>query len=180
MFREFVDWIFSENKEFLIIGNNNAITYQEVFSLIKNNKMWVGYTANKTVIFKVGEGYEYDEKLTAQFNDGGKYGKVPAITWYTNLPNSKRNEELILTENYNPYNYPKYDNYDAININKLTQIPKEYYEPMGVPITIVDNYNPEQFEILGLMASTTITDTNFGYPYINGEKKYARVIIKRK
>lgn len=180
MFRDFIDWIFAENKQFLIIGNNNAITYQEVFNLIKNNKMWVGYTANKTCTFKVGKDYSYDEKITNKINDGNFYGKVPAITWFTNLPNTKRNEELILTKDYDKNNYPKYDNYNAINVDKLTEIPKDYYEIMGVPITIIDNYNPEQFEIIGLMASTTITDTNFGYPYIDGKKKYARVLIKRK
>ena len=180
MFREFVNWIFTAEKQFLIIGNNNAITYQEVFTHIKNDKMWVGHTANKTCTFRVGEGYTYDEKLTNQINDGNFYGKVPAITWFTNLPNPNRNEEMVLTKTYSATEYPKYDNYDAINVNRLTDIPKDYYEPMGVPITIVDHYNPNQFELLGLMASTTVTDVNFGYPYINGKKKYARVVIKRK
>ena len=89
---------------------------------------------------------------------------------------------MILTKSYkeNPFDYQKYDNYDALNVNRIVDIPKDYFEPMGVPITIVDNYNPNQFELLGLMASTTVTDVNFGYPYIDGKKKYARVIIRRK
>ncbi len=182
MFRDFINWICTAKKQFLIIGNNNAITYQDVFTRIKNNEMWVGYTANKTCIFRVGEGYTYDEKLSEQFNDGFFYGKVPAITWFTNIPNSKRNEEMVLTKSYkdNPFDYQMYDNYDALNVNRIADIPKDYFEPMGVPITIVDNYNPNQFELLGLMASTTVTDVNFGYPYIDGKKKYARVIIRRK
>ena len=180
LFRDFVDLLITYKKQFLIIGNNNALTYQEVFSLIKNNMIWCGYTCNKTLTFKVGEGYKFDEKLTNQINDGNKYGKVPAITWFTNLPASKRNEEIILTKTYNELDYPMYDNYDGINVDKVVDIPKDYYGVMGVPITFINNYNPEQFEILGIMASTTITDTNFGYPYINGKKKYARVLIKRK
>ena len=182
MFRDFVSWICTAKKQFLIIGNNNAITYQDIFTRIKNNEMWVGYTANKTCIFRVGEGYTYDEKLSEQFNDGYFYGKVSAITWFTNIPNSKRNEEMILTKLYknNPSDYQMYDNYDALNVNRIADIPKDYFEPMGVPITIVDNYNPNQFELLGLMASTTVTDVNFGYPYIDGKKKYARIIVRRK
>ena len=84
MFREFVDWIFTAKKQFLIIGNNNAIAYKEIFPLIKDNQMWVGYTANKTCIFRVGEGYTFDDRITKQINDGNYYGKVPAITWFTN------------------------------------------------------------------------------------------------
>ena len=177
MFREFVDWIFTAKKQFLIIGNNNAIAYKEIFPLIKDNQMWVGYTANKTCIFRVGEGYAFDERITEQINDGNYYGKVPAITWLTNLPNTKRNEEMVLTASYyaNPDAYPHYDNYDGINVNRLTQIPKDYEGAMGVPITIIDYYNPEQFEIIKFRKGDDGKDLR-----INGKELYTRVLIRRK
>lgn len=177
MFREFVDWIFTAKKQFLIIGNNNAITYKEIFPLIKNNQMWVGYTANKTCTFRVGEGYTFDERITKQINDGNYYGKVPAITWFTNLPNTKRNEEMVLTASYyaNPDAYPHYDNYDGINVDRLSQIPKDYEGAMGVPITIIDSYNPEQFEIIKFRKGDDGKDLRF-----NGKEPYFRVLIRRK
>ena len=177
MFREFVDWIFTAKKQFLIIGNNNAITYKEIFPLIKDNQMWVGYTANKTCIFRVGEGYAFDDRITKQINDGNYYGKVPAITWFTNLPNTKRNEEMVLTASYytNPDAYPHYDNYDGINVNRLTQIPKDYEGAMGVPITIIDYYNPEQFEIIKFRKGDDGKDLR-----INGKELYTRILIRRK
>ena len=177
MFREFVDWIFTAKKQFLIIGNNNAITYKEIFPLIKDNQMWVGYTANKTCTFRVGEGYTFDERITKQINDGNYYGKVPAITWFTNLPNTKRNEEMVLTASYyaNPNAYPHYDNYDGINVDRLAQIPKDYEGVMGVPITIIDHYNPEQFEIIKFRKGDDGKDLRF-----NGKEPYSRVLIRRK
>lgn len=177
MFREFVDWIFTAKKQFLIIGNNNAIAYKEIFPLIKDNQMWVGYTVNKTCIFRVGEGYAFDERITKQINDGNYYGKVPAITWFTNLPNTKRNEEMVLTASYyaNPDAYPHYDNYDGINVNRLTQIPKDYEGAMGVPITIIDYYNPEQFEIIKFRKGDDGKDLR-----INGKELYTRILIRRK
>lgn len=177
MFREFVDWIFTAKKQFLIIGNNNAITYKEIFPLIKDNQMWVGYTANKTCIFRVGEGYTFDDRITKQINDGNYYGKVPAVTWFTNLPNTKRNEEMVLTASYyaNPDAYPHYDNYDGINVDRLSQIPKDYKGAMGVPITIIDSYNPEQFEIIKFRKGDDGKDLRF-----NGKEPYFRVLIRRK
>ena len=177
MFREFIDWIFTAKKQFLIIGNNNAIAYKEIFPLIKDNQMWVGYTANKTCIFRVGEGYAFDERITKQINDGNYYGKVPAITWFTNLPNTKRNEEMVLTASYyaNPDAYPHYDNYDGINVNRLTQIPKDYEGAMGVPITIINYYNPEQFEIIKFRKGDDGKDLR-----INGKELYTRILIRRK
>ena len=177
MFREFVDWIFTAKKQFLIIGNNNAITYKEIFPLIKDNQMWVGYTANKTCIFRVGEGYAFDDRITKQINDGNYYGKVPAITWFTNLPNTKKNEEMVLTASYyaNPNAYPHYDNYDGINVDRLSQIPKDYEGVMGVPITIIDHYNPEQFEIIKFRKGDDGKDLRF-----NGKMPYTRILIRRK
>lgn len=157
--REYVGTLIEHDKEFIIWGNNNAITYKEFFPLVKENKVWLGYTANKTCAFRVAEGYRFDEKLTAQFNDGHKYGKVPAISIFTNLDIQKRHEKLILWQRYyddgNPLpdaeeKYPYYFNYDGINVDKVADIPMNYQGVMGVPITFLDKYNPEQFEIVGL------------------------------
>ena len=175
LFREFLDLIITKNKSFLILGNNNAVGYKEIFPLIKNNKLWTGYTSNKTMTFKVGEGYAYDEKLTKQINDGNFYGKVPAVSWFTNLKTFKRNEELILTAKYNPINYPKYDNYDAINVNKVVDIPKDYDGVMGVPITFLNVYNPDQFEIIRFRKGNDDKDLS-----VNGKYTYSRVLIKKK
>lgn len=165
LFREFVGTLMEHNKKLIIWGNNNAITYKEFFPLLKENKVWLGYTANKTCTFRVAEGYRFDEKLTAQFNDGYKYGKVPAISIFTNLDIQKRHEKLILWQRYydddgNPLpdakeRYPHYDNYDAINVGKVADIPIDYQGVMGVPITFLDKYNPEQFEIVGLLNSSS-------------------------
>lgn len=182
MFREFVDWIFTAKKQFLIIGNNNAITYKKIFPLIKDNQMWVGYTANKTCIFRVGEGYTFDDRITKQINDGNYYGKVPAVTWFTNLPNTKRNEEMVLTASYyaNPDAYPHYDNYEAIEVSRVANIPKDYSGVMGVPITFIDKYNPEQFEILSCSAFSDPEFFGCGALYVNGREPYARVLVKSK
>lgn len=160
LFREFVGTLMKHDKRFTIWGNNNAITYKEFFPLLKENKVWLGYTANKTCTFRVAEGYRFDEKLTAQFNDGHKYGKVPAISVFTNLDIQKRHEKLILWQRYyddngNPLpdteeRYPNYDNYDAINVDRVADIPVDYKGVMGVPITFLDKYNPDEFEIVGM------------------------------
>ena len=144
LFREYVAQLVKYDKKFLIIGNINAITYKEIFPLIKNNRLWFGYNFNKTMEFQLDESYEKWNEI----RDGKKYGKVPAIAWFTNLDVKKRHEFLTLTEKYDPAKYPKYDNYDAINVDKTVDIPKDYDGVMGVPITFLDKYNPEQFEIV--------------------------------
>ena len=146
LFREYLAQLIKYKKQFLILGNNNAITYKEVFPLIKNNEMWLGYSSNKTLEFRLDDDYTKWNYIL----DGIKYGKVPAISWFTNLDLSKRHENIILYKKYSDKVYPHYGNYDAINVNKVTDIPDDYYEPMGVPITFLDKYNPDQFEILGL------------------------------
>lgn len=131
--RRFVQMLISHEKKFIIWGNNNAITYKEIFPLIQENKLWLGYCANKTCIFQIPEDYEkYDEKETKKRNDGHKYCKVPAISVFTNLDIPKRHEELILYKKYTSEEYPTYDNYDAINVDKVTDIPKDYCESWGV------------------------------------------------
>ena len=163
LFREYVAQLVQYDKKFLIIGNMNAITYKEIFPLIKENRIWLGINTNGHNITFISEGREKD---------------VTAV-WFTNLDHKKRHEALDLYKHYNEDEYPKYDNYDAINVNKTCDIPLDYDGVMGVPITFLDKYCPEQFEIVGEMVSTTVDNYNFGYPYINGNKVYARVLIKR-
>ena len=108
--------------------------------------MWLGYSANKTMTFRLSNRYKRWNYID---ENGNKYGNVPAITWYTNLDIKKRHEELILVKKYNPLDYPKYDNYDAIEVSKVKDIPKDYDGVMGVPITFFDKFNPDQFEVVG-------------------------------
>lgn len=181
LFRDFMAVLFESGKKFIVLGNNNAITYQDIFSKIKNVEMWLGYSSNKTMTFRMPDSYESDT-----LNEKGiKLGKVPAISWYTNLPVLRQEEPIPLTASYydsanRREEYPTYDNYDAIEVGKVVNIPKDYKGVMGVPITFLSKHCPEQFEIVGVMATTKVSEINMGYPYVNGKKKYARVLIKRK
>jgi hypothetical protein len=148
LFREYIAQLMEYDKKFLILGNNNAITYKDIFTYIKANRMWLGYTSNKTMFFQLSDDYEKWNYI----KDDKKYGNVPAISWFTNLDNKKRHIDLIrnvLYKKYNEVDYPKYDNYDAINIDKVANIPVDYFGCMGVPITYLSKHNPEQFEIFG-------------------------------
>ncbi|MDO4782042.1 MAG: adenine-specific methyltransferase EcoRI family protein [Capnocytophaga felis] len=155
LFREYVAQLIEYDKKFLILGNKNAITYKEVFPLISQNKVWLGVTPMGTdMLFDVSE--DYEKELT-QKKIGSSYrivdGKIKAraqACWFTNLDHNKRHEELILYKTYkgNEKDYPKFDNYNAINIDKVVDIPMDYDGVMGVPITFLDKYNPEQFEIV--------------------------------
>lgn len=186
LFREYIAVLMEHQKKFIIVGNPNAITYKEFFPAIKENKIWIGAKPwSAEMYFNVPK--EQEKYLVANKKEGSAYvikdgqilGRVATI-WFTNLDIQKRHEKLILWKTYNPEEYPKYDNYDAIEVNKVEQIPVDYDGIMGVPITFLDKYNPDQFEIVGQMANTNITDTNFGYPFIGGKKKYARVLIRKK
>ena len=172
LFREFVDTIMSHNKLYLIIGNQNSIIYKGIFPLIKDNKLRTGHNMVK----------EFDQP-------DGSIKKFGNVCWFTNLTTNKRNEEMVLTKNYNLIDYPKYENYEAIEVNRLVNIPKDYDGVMGVPITFIDKYNPEQFEILGHTSSSDKspevealrTDPNHrNRGLINGKEKYDRILIRRK
>ena len=183
LFREYVAQLVKYNKKFLIIGNINALKYKEIFPLIKANKIWIGYNFNKTMEFQLDESYEKWNEI----RDGKKYGKGPGIAWFTNLDVKKHHEFLTLTEKYDPAKYPKYDNYDAINVDKVNDIPKDYDGVMGVPITFFGKYNPEQFEIVGTTENGLCDkalwihpEEKHNEPFINGKKKYTRILIKRK
>ena len=146
LFREYVAVLMEHQKKFLIIGNKNAITYKEFFPLLKDDEVWIG--CNSPSEFSTPDG------VTKKLNG--------LTRWFTNLDVAKRHEKLILWKNYTPEEYPKYDNYDAINVDKVSEIPVDYDSVMGVPITFMDKYNPEQFEIIGLLQSST--DEQAGIP----------------
>lgn len=180
LFRQYVAQLFEYNKDFLIIGNVNAISYKEVFPLIKENKMWLGVSITSgDRKFVVPDNYPLNAAGCGIDENGKKYIRVKGVRWFTNLDHKKRHEELVLYKKYNEEEYPKYDNYDAIEVSKVTDIPMDYEGIMGVPITFMDKYCPTQFEIVGQMMTTKVTEFNFGYPYIDGKKKFARVLIKR-
>ena len=176
LFREYVAQLVGHGKKFLILGNINAITYKEIFPLIKANKIWIGYNFNKTMEFQLDESYEKWNEI----RDGKKYGKVPAIAWFTNLDVKKHYEKLVLTEKYDKVRYPKFYNYDAINVDKTVDIPKDYDGVMGVPISYLMRHNPEQFEIVGELNSGSDNEFDYATPMINGKMKYTRILIKRK
>ena len=180
LFRQYVAQLFEYNKDFLIIGNVNAISYKEVFPLIKENKMWLGVSITSgDRKFVVPDNYPLNAAGCGIDENGKKYIRVKGVRWFTNLDHKKRHEELLLYKKYNEEEYPKYDNYDAIEVSKTKDIPMDYEGIMGVPITFLDKYCPEQFEIVGQMMTTKVTEFNFGYPYIDGKKKFARLLIKR-
>lgn len=179
-FREYVSLLVEHGKKFLIVGNKNAITYADIFPLIKQGKLWLGVTSPKE--FTVPEGYTAKNVV----NGVAKFGNVG---WFTNLEHYRRNEELIIWKEYNDKEYPKYDNYDAINVAKVKDIPI-YDGIMGVPITFLDKYNPEQFEILGSQRWAKGIELEKIYTgnrasvhedmktTINGKETYDRVFIR--
>lgn len=185
LFREYVAQLVEYEKKFLIIGNQNAITYKEIFHLIKENKLWLGYKMGD-MKFTVPDYYE--PKATRFWIDenGQKWRSMGNVGWFTNLDTSKRHEELISYKRYTPEEYPKYDNYDAIEVSKTIEIPADYDGVMGVPITFMDKYNPDQFELLGIMNTgeenpgIRYPGTPHGRPVVNGVEKYLRILVRRK
>ena len=165
-------------KKFLIIGNINAITYKEVFPLIKENKMWLGIPfSSGNAYFSVEDVKEY---ATGVYNETTGLVKFRNCHWFTNLDHDKRNEKIDLYKHYNPEEYPKYDNYDAIEVSKVCNIPIDYYDIMSVPITFLDKYCPEQFEIIGIDRYVE-NNPNYGHRFnLNGKEVYARILIRIK
>ena len=149
LFREYIAQLMKYKRDFLVIGNINAITYKEIFPLIKNNKLWLGASIHSgDRKFYVPDDYPLRAAGCGIDQNGRKYIRVKGVRWFTNLDYNKRHEELILYKKYTPEEYPKYDNYNAINVDKTADIPCDYFENMGVPITYLDKHNPEQFEIV--------------------------------
>lgn len=165
-------------KQFIIIGNMNAITYKEIFPLIKQDRIWLGESIHSgDREFGVPKEYPLNAAGFRIDTAGNKFIRVKGVRWYTNIDTDKsyRHQELPLCKSYykHPELYPKYDNYDAINVDKVADIPEDYWGEMGVPITFLDKYNPEQFEILDMWGNPKDTK-------VNGKSKYARVIIRRR
>ena len=177
LFREYIAQLMEHKKQFLVIGNMNAVTYREIFPLIKDNKVWLGNKAGH-FWFKVPPHYE--EKATDFKIDenGRKWRRMGNICWFTNLDFEKRHEKMLLWKKYTPEEYPKYDNYDAIEVGKTADIPCDWYGAIGVPITFMSQYNPEQFEILGL-DDHRVDWVGHG-PKLNGKTIYRRIIIRRR
>ncbi|HIH96087.1 MAG TPA: modification methylase [Thermoplasmata archaeon] len=181
LFREYVGQLVDYDKEFIIIGNKNSITYKEIFSLIKNEKLWLGYrNINKDMWFIVPDHYEC-EKIV----DGKRLKHIMGC-WFTNFDTTKRQKKLTLYKQYTPEEYPQYDNYDAINVNRVSEIPYDYDGVMGVPITFLDKHNPDQFRVLGMSASAGYDKEIVGIPFlgdkdarplVNGKTIYARIFI---
>ncbi|WP_086241143.1 MULTISPECIES: adenine-specific methyltransferase EcoRI family protein [Campylobacter] len=188
LFREYVAQLIEYDKKFLIIGSLNAISYKEIFPLIKDNKLWLGHG------FKGGNAYfksvNLREFASGVYDENTGLVKFRNCAWFTNLDIKKRHEELDLYKKYNPQEYPKYDNYDAIDISYITDIPCDYYGVMGVPITFLDKYNPEQFELIGLGTGNLAKEIGITKNYRgrtdlaitkNGKSNcpYNRILIKR-
>ena len=192
LFREYIGQLMEYDKKFLIVAHQNAITYKEVFPLIKQNKVWLGYG------FKGGAAHfssPYEDIATAGDHRENMI-RVSGVNWFTNMEIPKRNEELDLVCHYSPEEYPNYDNYNAINVNKTTDIPCDYDGYMGVPITFLDKYNPYQFEIIWQACGNTRAsapsdllrelqykphpEDRGGCGVVNGKRQYARVIIRNK
>jgi len=199
LFRQFLAWIVEANKSVVIIGNMNAITYKEVFKLIKDSRLWVGATNfNTGMYFRVPESFVYD--ATYKFErerDGVKVNRVPGVCWYTNLDHGRRHEPLRLmsaadnikfNKKLKAIAYKKYDNYDAIEVPFTDGIPSDYPGIMGVPISFLSKYNPDQFEVLGMAASSYDSEVvgipfkgeKDGRPLVSGKNTYARIFIKNR
>lgn len=168
-FRDYVKLLIDNDKSFIIIGHINAIKYSEIFPLIQHNKLWPGYEFNKTMEFIMPDEYKVEGKGYVDA-DGKKHGFVPGIAWFTNLDIKKRHEEMILVKRYTPEEYPHFDNYNAIEVGKTKDIPLDYDGVMGVPITFLADYNPDQFELLGVSSAMSNEDS------LNLHKDYSQYI----
>ncbi len=195
LFREYVAQLVEYKKKFLILGSQNAITYKEVFRLIKENVLWLGVDNGGTKWFRVPDHYEIKTESRKKYENGIKYFSMGSVYWFTNLDHSKRHESITLYQQYTPAAYPRYVNYDAIEVSKTADIPYDYDGEMGVPITFLDRYNPEQFEITGssLFIGKPMSAFAAKGSYVSGgmrfylanndgtyRRLYDRIVIKRK
>ena len=182
LFREYVAQLVKYDKKFIIIGNQNAITYKEIFPLFKENRVWLGFGfRGNAAHFKS----RYEDVATSGDHRAGMI-RVSGVMWFTNLDIQKRHERLPLYKKYTPEEFPRYDNYDAIEVSKSSDVPYDYEGVMGVPITFMDKYCPEQFELIGCSDNGVIDDKyklphfkRHNEPYIKGKKMYKRIFIRR-
>jgi hypothetical protein len=200
LFREFLSWVVEANKEFVILGNINAITYKEVFPLLKENKMWLGATIHSgDREFRIPTGSVTRSPSKRVDKDGNTFLRVPGVRWFSNIDHGRRHEPItLMTKEENlkfsrhqgikDVGYQNYDNYDAIEIPRTEAIPSDYQGVMGVPISFLSKYNPDQFEILGCTESEGKgfsnglwrKESSVAQPVVNGSRIYKRIFIKHK
>ena len=179
LFREYVAQLVGHGKKFLIIGNMNAITYKEIFPLIKDGKLWMGYGFNgNNAYFDVPKDFDYSGYCAGAITEDGRL-HFRNVRWFTNMDHNKRHEKLVLTGKYSSEKYLKYDNYDAINVDKVNDIPADYSGIMGVPMSILDNFCPEQFEIVSFRKGKDGKDLVFTRER-ERVQPYQRILIRRK
>ncbi|ENK8198101.1 hypothetical protein AB4C49_001907 [Campylobacter upsaliensis] len=189
LFREYVAQLVEYKKKFLIIGNIGATSYKKIFKLIRENKLWLGSVLSYAA-FKVPKHYEERNNRFWIDENGQKWRSFGNICWFTNLTHKKRNEilETIASYTKTPEKYPKYDKYDAINVDKVIDIPLDYNGVMGIPTTFLNSYNPKQFEIIGMLSSSGYDNEVVGIPFlgngdaravINGQARYSRILIRK-
>jgi hypothetical protein len=179
LFRDYVAQLMQYKKDFLIIGRETAITYKEVLPLVMENRLWLGYNDGH-FWFQVPDDYE-EKKTDFKIDDNGiKWRRMGNICWFTNIDIAKRHENMTLFRKYTPSEYPKYDHYDAIEVGHKADIPVDYNGVMGVPVTFMTQYNPEQFEILGDSRYHDGQDFSDDINIINGKTKFRRLLIRRR
>lgn len=179
LFREMVSEIMKYDKKFLIIGNQNALTYKEIFPLIQNNIVWTGYQFGE-MKFKVPANSEPRSTRYWVDETGQKWRSMGNAMWLTNLDNKRRHENLRLTQRFNPIIHPQYDNFNAIHVKNITEIPFDYSGIMGVPITIINRYNSDQFEIVGEANHGSDSKYDIFKPILNGREVFKRILIRNK
>jgi len=194
LFQEYLAQLFEFGKQFLILGDQNAVTYADVFAQIMANKLWFGYENGGTKWFQVPDDYDITTESRKKVVNGVKYFSMGRINWYTNLDTTKRHESMTLYKRYTREEYPTYTNYQAIEVSKVSDIPADYDGAMGVPITFLDKYNPEQFELIGSSKWLSEPMSNFAQrgTYLQGgprfyvpegngthRRTYERIVIRR-
>jgi hypothetical protein len=183
LFREYIAQLIEYDKKFLVLGNVSAISYRDIFPLLKDNKVWMGISIKSgDREFGVPDDYPLEPAANSRVDDQGrKYIRVKGVRWFTNLDYKRRHEDILLYETYTPDKYPKYDNYDAISVDKVDSIPKDYKGLMKVPLTFMDKYNLCQFEIIGIdrevVKEATGRTSRF---FLDGKELFARVVMRNK
>lgn len=179
LFREYVAQLVEHRKQFLVLGDQNAITYKETFTLIRDGRVWLGVDNGGTKWFRVPMDYDIQTESRKKIENGIKYISMGRVGWFTNLDHYKRHDKLPLYKNYTPDEYPMYDDYDVINVNRVAEIPEDYVGVMGVPITFLHKHNPDQFEILGIANSARWIGHEC-FTLIDGRRIYNRILIRRR
>ena len=179
LFKKFILQIMKHNKKFLVIGNQNALTYKEIFPLVQSNQIWTGYKFGE-MKFRVPANSEPRSTRYWVDETGQKWRSLGNAMWLTNLDNERRHETLKLFHKFNPQIHQKYDNFDAIHVRNITEIPFDYKGIMGVPITIINRYNSDQFEIVGEANHGCDNEFDFFKPTINGKETFKRILIRNK